>query len=74
MKPPDTFEVKTDQNYSKKRMGEGDLKLDKDRLADALKEEKKRARGNDEDIRSGKKQKGVSGSSHEVTEEELGMS
>lgn len=46
--------------------------MDKERLAHALREEKKRARGDDENVRAGKKQKGVSGSSHEVTEEELG--
>ncbi|KAE9411262.1 hypothetical protein BT96DRAFT_952375 [Gymnopus androsaceus JB14] len=68
---PDPVEGRADQNYSKKRVGEGDLILDKERLAHALREEKKRARGDDENVRAGKKQKGVSGSSHEVTEEEL---
>ncbi|KAJ4483222.1 Pre-mRNA splicing Prp18-interacting factor-domain-containing protein [Lentinula aciculospora] len=62
---------KIEQNYSKKRIGEGEVKLDRDRLAKALKEEKKRARGDEEDIRSGKRQKGISSGSHDVTEEEL---
>ncbi|KAJ3791093.1 Pre-mRNA splicing Prp18-interacting factor-domain-containing protein [Lentinula aff. detonsa] len=60
-----------EQNYSKKRIGEGDFKLDKDRLAQALKEEKKRSRADEEDDRSGKRQKGVASGSHDVTEEEL---
>ncbi|KAF9062126.1 Pre-mRNA splicing Prp18-interacting factor-domain-containing protein [Rhodocollybia butyracea] len=59
-----------EQNYSKKRIGEGEVKLDKERLAHALKEEKKRTRGDEEDDRPGKKPKGPSGS-HDVTEEEL---
>jgi len=65
-----------DQNYSKKRIGEGDIKLDQDRLAQAVLDEKKRkSRGmKDEDDRSGKKQKsGLESGSHDVTEEELGM-
>lgn len=67
---------KIEQNFSKKRVGEGDVKLDKDRLAHALREEKKRKmRGEDEDERLGKKKKttGPDGGSHDVTEEELGM-
>lgn len=65
-----------DQNYSKKRIGEGDIQLDRDRLAQAVLDEKKRkSRGmKDEDDRSNKKQKsGLESGSHEVTEEELGM-
>ena len=65
-----------DQNYSKKRIGEGDVKLDRDRLAQAVLEEKKRkSRGmKDEDDRSSKKQKSrLETGSHEVTEEELGI-
>ena len=64
-----------DQNYSKKRIGEGDVKLDRDRLAQAVLDEKKRkSRMKDEDDRSSKKQKsGFETGSHEITEEELGM-
>lgn len=64
-----------DQNYSKKRIGEGDIQLDRDRLAQAVLDEKKRkSRGmKGEDDRSHKKQKsGLESGSHEVTEEELG--
>ncbi|TFK44393.1 pre-mRNA-splicing factor SLU7 [Crucibulum laeve] len=64
---------KVEQNYSKKRVGEGDVKLDKERLAQAINEEKKRKmRGEDDDDRSGKKRKGaLESGSHDVTEEEL---
>ncbi len=64
------------QNYDKKRMGEGDIKLDKDRLMQAMKDEKKRKKGDDDDRDgSGKKSKSSweGGGSHDVTEEELGM-
>ncbi|KAJ7091220.1 Pre-mRNA splicing Prp18-interacting factor-domain-containing protein [Mycena epipterygia] len=62
---------RVEQNYSKKRVGEGDVRLDEDRLSRALNEEKKRkARGEDDDDRSGKKRKNAGGS-HDVTEEEL---
>lgn len=62
-----------EQNYSKKRVGEGDISLDKDRLAEALSEEKKRkARGGDDEGRFSKKNKGLGISGHDVTEEELG--
>ncbi|KAF8135657.1 Pre-mRNA splicing Prp18-interacting factor-domain-containing protein [Boletus edulis] len=63
-----------EQNYSKKRIGEGDISLDKDRLAEALSEEKKRKGwGGDDEDRFSKKKKGLglSASSHDVTEEEL---
>jgi hypothetical protein len=61
-----------DQNYSKKRIGEGEVKLDRDLLAQSVLEEKKRKSGGGDD-RSSKKQKNGSGTgSHEVTEEELG--
>lgn len=65
---------KVEQNYSKNRVGEGDVKLDKERLAQALSEEKKRKkRGEDGEDRVGKKQKSaLEGGSHDVTEEELG--
>ncbi|KAI0374037.1 pre-mRNA-splicing factor SLU7 [Pilatotrama ljubarskyi] len=59
---------KAEELFSKKRLGEGDLSLDRDRLAQAINEERKRkARGGDDDDRFGKKQK----SSYEVSEEEL---
>ncbi|KAJ6587085.1 Pre-mRNA splicing Prp18-interacting factor-domain-containing protein [Mycena vulgaris] len=62
---------RVEQNYSKKRVGEGDVRLDEDRLSRALNEEKKRkARGEDDDDRLGKKRKNAGGS-HDVTEEEL---
>lgn len=64
---------RVDQNYSKKRIGEGDVKLDQDLLAQSVLDEKKRKSGGmkDGDDRSSKKQKSGLGS-HEVTEEELG--
>ena len=62
-----------EQNYSKKRVGEGDVRLDKDRLARALAEEKKRKGGNEDD-RSSKRRRGVlETGTHDVTEEELGQ-
>ncbi|KAG2078930.1 pre-mRNA-splicing factor SLU7 [Suillus decipiens] len=64
--------ARIEQNYSKKRVGEGDVSLDKDRLAEAINEEKKRkARGDKDDDRSSKKMKGLQSGSHDVTEEEL---
>ncbi|KAG1881521.1 Pre-mRNA splicing Prp18-interacting factor-domain-containing protein [Suillus tomentosus] len=64
--------ARIDQNYSKKRVGEGDVSLDKDRLAEAISEEKKRkVRGDKDDDRSSKKIKGLQSGSHDVTEEEL---
>ncbi|KAF8844626.1 hypothetical protein BDN67DRAFT_994084 [Paxillus ammoniavirescens] len=61
-----------EQNYSKKRVGEGDVTLHKERLSEALNEEKKRkARGGDDGNLFSKKQKGLDGGSHDVTEEEL---
>lgn len=63
---------KAEELFSKKRLGEGELSLDKDRLAQALQEEKKRkARSGDDDDRTGKRQKGPGGS-YEVSQEELG--
>ncbi|KAJ7217882.1 Pre-mRNA splicing Prp18-interacting factor-domain-containing protein [Mycena pura] len=59
-----------EQNFGKKRMGEGDVRLDEERLARALKEEKKRKAGEEDDDRLGKKRKNAGGS-HDVTEEEL---
>jgi pre-mRNA-processing factor SLU7 len=61
------------QNYSKKRVGEGDVTLDKERLAQAMIEEKKRKmRGEEDDDRVGKKKKDIHTGGHDVTEEELG--
>ena len=78
---PSTHETATEsrerieQNYSKKRIGEGDIALDKDRLAEALMEERKRkARAPDDEDRFSKKKKGLEHGSHDVTEEELGQS
>jgi len=63
--------VRIEQNYSKKRVGEGDVSLNKDRLADAINEEKKRkARGEKDDGGFSKKRKGLQSGSHDVTEEE----
>ena len=65
---------RVDQNYSKKRIGEGDVKLDQELLAQSVLDEKKRKSGGmNGDDRSSKKQKSGLGGSHEVTEEELGM-
>jgi pre-mRNA-processing factor SLU7 len=63
-----------EQNFSKKRVGEGDVKLDNERLAKAIQEEKKRKmRGEDDGDRFTKKVKSrPEGGSHDVTEEELG--
>lgn len=55
--------------FSKERIGEGEVQLDKERFSQALKEEKKR-KARDDDGRSGKRAKGDE--SHEVTEEQLG--
>jgi len=70
---PDEPREKIEQNYSKKRVGEGDVKLDKERLAQAMDEERKRKmRGEDDDERLGKKRKNaLERGSHDVTEEEL---
>ena len=56
--------------FGKERVGEGEVQLDKERLAQALKEEKKRKARGDDDGRSGKRARGDE--SHEVTEEQLG--
>ena len=63
---------KAEALFSKKRLGEGDLDLNEDKLAEAIKAERKRkGRGGEEyEWGTGKKRKG--GESHEVTEEELG--
>lgn len=67
---------RAESSFSKKRVGEGDVQINRDRLDRALAEERKRkAAGQvDDTFNSGKRRKGgVSGSS-EVTEEELGES
>ncbi|KZT08346.1 pre-mRNA-splicing factor SLU7 [Laetiporus sulphureus 93-53] len=65
---------KAEELYSKKRLGEGEVALNNERLAQAIQEEKKRkARGEDADTdeRFGKRQKGGQSGSSEVTQEEL---
>ncbi|KAH9931099.1 pre-mRNA-splicing factor SLU7 [Epithele typhae] len=64
---------KADELFSKRRLGEGEVALDKEKLAQAVNEERKRkARVGDDDDRGGKKQRGFGGStSYEVSEEEL---
>lgn len=64
----DDRKKKAEELFSKKRLGEGDLALDKSKLAQAITDERKRkAKGGEDDDRFGKKQK-----SYEVSEEELG--
>ena len=61
------------QAFSKDRLGEGELKLNETRLAEAIREEKKRKpKGDESGDRSGKRKKGED--SHEVSEEQLGLS
>ncbi|TFK54147.1 hypothetical protein OE88DRAFT_1654659 [Heliocybe sulcata] len=56
--------------FSKERVGEGEVRLDREKLARAIQEERKRkVRGEEEEERGGKKKKG--GEASEVTEEEL---
>ena len=56
--------------FGKERVGEGEVQLDRERLAQALKEEKKRKARGEDDGRLGKRARGDE--SHEVTEEQLG--
>ena len=56
--------------FGKERVGEGEVQLDKERLAQAIKEEKKRKARGDDDVRSGKRVKGDE--SHQISEEQLG--
>lgn len=74
--PADTTDErkkKAGELFSKKRLGEGELSLDKERLAEAISEERKRkARGEDSDTRIGKRAKGGQSATAEVTQEELG--
>lgn len=74
--PPETLQNgstdKVEQNYSKKRVGEGEVQLDQDRLKQALDDARKRKGTGEDEDRSGKRRRGgLSGSTHEVTEEEL---
>lgn len=65
---------KAEELFSKKRLGEGELKLDDRKLADALQAErdrKRKGRGEEEEWGSKKKK---AATSYEVTEEELGES
>ncbi|KAI0812519.1 Pre-mRNA splicing Prp18-interacting factor-domain-containing protein [Irpex lacteus] len=60
---------KAEELFSKKRIGEGELKFDEKKLAEAIQAERKRkARGEDEEW-GGKRKKG--GDKYEVTEEEM---
>ena len=65
-----------DSILSKKRLGEGDLSLDNERLAQALSAERKRkaaGEDDDDDRWGGKRRKyGREGTNVDVTEEELG--
>lgn len=64
---------KAEELYSKRRLGEGELSLDQSRLAQAIREEKKRkGRADEDDPWDAKRKKG--GDKYEVTEEELGTS
>lgn len=65
---------KAEELFSKKRLGEGEVRLDEKRLADAMREErdrKRKVRPEDDDDPWGKGKKKKAGD--EVTEEELGM-
>jgi len=68
-------QANADLVLSKRRLGEGDLNLDRDKLAQALSTERKRkAAGEDEADRWGEKRRkyGREGANVDVTEEELG--
>ena len=70
-----TLASKVEQNFAKKRVGEGDIQLDQEKFKQALDDAKKRKTAVDDgDERSGKKRRGVlESSSHDVTEEEFGL-
>lgn len=76
-KPPpeelDDRKKKADELFSKRRLGEGDVRIDEGRLAAALKEERKRKAAGEDDDAWGRKKK-TKGETAEVTEEELGAS
>ena len=69
-------------SLAKKHLGEGDVRLDKDKLAEAIKAEREKKRkgskfDESDNVPSGKRKKyndGFSSGNHEVTEEELGTS
>ena len=71
----DAMQANADLALSKRRLGEGDFDLDRDKLAQALSTERKRkAAGEDENDRWGGKRRknGHEGTKVDVTEEELG--
>lgn len=61
---------KAEELFSKKRLGEGELKLDEKKLLEAVQTERKRKGRGEEEEWGSKRKKG--GDSYEVTEEELG--
>ena len=62
---------KAEELFSKKRLGEGELKFDEKKLAEAIQAERKRKGwGGEEEEWGGKRKKG--GEKYEVTEEEMG--
>lgn len=63
---------KAEELFSKKRLGEGDLKLDEKRLADAMQAERDRKRKGRADEEEGSSKRKKAADSYEVTEEELG--
>ena len=65
---------KDEPMYAKKRLGEEDVQLDQERLAEAIKAERKRRKNEGDEEANGKKRKYNSnaGTSYDVTEEELG--
>ncbi|KAJ3544438.1 hypothetical protein NM688_g5747 [Phlebia brevispora] len=69
----DDRKKKADELFSKRRLGEGEVKIDENRLAAALREErdrKRKGRAEDEEDEWGKKRKKAE--TAEVTEEDLG--
>jgi len=70
--PEPSSTQKVEQNYSKKRVGEGDVQIDEDKLARAVQEERKRKGKGDDDRFNKKARSGLESSSHDVTEEEMG--
>lgn len=69
----DDRKKKAEELYSKRRLGEGEVNLDESRLAQAIRDEKKRkGRADEDDPWDAKRKKG--GDKYEVTEEELGTS
>ncbi len=70
---------RVEQKFGKSRLGEGDLQLNDERLAKAMQEERKRKAKDDEEEEGWRSKKRAAngstlGGSHEVTEEELGLS